>query len=199
MPRPAYTQDKRAAIEERIRNTALELFGRDGYRSVSLRAIARAMGWSAPALYRYYDNKEALLAAIRAEGFRNIGGRLAAARAGAESPVHAARASMLAYLEFACEEPELFRLAYELHQGEIAEYPEVVKERGIAFAQAEGLARDVLTETGVAGDPNLLAHLMWISVHGLAALALAHQLDMGQDFEALVEPVVQTLLRGTAP
>jgi AcrR family transcriptional regulator len=198
MPRPAYSQDERAAIEARIRAAALELFGREGYRAVSLRAIAKAMGWSAPALYRYYDNKGALLAAIRAEGFRNIGRRLAAARADAESSLLAARAGMVAYLDFAREEPELFRLTYELDQGLVGEYSEVVGERALAFAEAEGLARDVLTETGVVGNPNQLAHLMWISVHGLATLALAQQLDMGQDFEALIEPVVHTLLRGTA-
>ena len=198
MPRPAYSQDEREAIEARIRAAALELFGRESYRAVSLRAIAKAMGWSAPALYRYYDNKGALLAAIRAEGFRTIRRRLEAARALAGSPLDAARAGMVAYLDFAREESELFRLTYELDQGMFAEYPEVVGERALAFAQAEGLARDVLTETGVVGNPNQLAHLMWVSVHGLATLELAHQLDMGQDFETLVEPVVQTLLRGTA-
>ncbi len=197
MPRPAYSQDQRAAIEARIRAAALELFGRDGYRGVSLRAIAKAMGWSAPALYRYYDNKAALLAAIRAEGFRNLGHRLRTARAVPESPPQVARAGMLAYLDFAREEPELFRLTFELDQGLFAEYPEVVRERALAFAEAEGIAQDLLTEAGVAGNPNQLAHLMWISVHGLAALELAHLLDMGQDFETLVEPVVQTLLRGT--
>ena len=198
MPRPAYSQDERTAIEARIRATALELFGRDGYRGVSLRAIAKAMGWSAPALYRYYDNKGALLAAIRAEGFRNIGRRLAAARASAETSLLAARAGMVAYLDFAREDPELFRLTYELDQELVGEYPEVVGERARAFAEAEGLARDVLSETGLVGNANQLAHLMWVSVHGLAALALAQQLDMGQSFESLVEPVVQTLLRGTA-
>ena len=35
-----------------------------------MRAIAEEMQLSAPALYRYYNNKEALLEAIRADGFR---------------------------------------------------------------------------------------------------------------------------------
>lgn len=37
-----------------------------------MRATAEKLGWSATALYRYLDDKEALLAAIRAIGFVQI-------------------------------------------------------------------------------------------------------------------------------
>ncbi|TQS43312.1 TetR/AcrR family transcriptional regulator [Cryptosporangium phraense] len=39
----------------------------EGYDGLSLRAIARAMGMSAPALYRYYASREDLIAALVAE------------------------------------------------------------------------------------------------------------------------------------
>ena len=66
--------------------------------------------------------------------------------------------------------------------------------RRAAFAEAEGLAKDLLVEMGGPGDPNRMAHLFWIGAHGLAALALAHQLDLGQDYDELVEPVLQMIL-----
>ena len=70
MARPAFSAGKREEIESNIKATALALFASRGYRSVSMRAIAEEMQLSAPALYRYYNNKEALLEAIRADGFR---------------------------------------------------------------------------------------------------------------------------------
>lgn len=196
MARPSYTRDKRDDIESQIRNVALTLFAELGYRAVSLRAIARAMNWSAPALYRYYDSKDALLAALRADGFGRLQSHLAKARAEGLSALDSVRGAVIAYLDFAVAEPELYRLMYELDQGEIAEYPAVVVNRRKAFSEAEKIAMALLEEGGLAGDPNQLAHLMWINVHGLAALALANQLDLGQRFEQLVEPVIQSLIRG---
>lgn len=50
-----------------IRRQARRLLADHGPDAVSLRAIARALGITAPALYRYYDSRDDLLAALRSE------------------------------------------------------------------------------------------------------------------------------------
>lgn len=54
----------RAETLEEIQTTARRMLISDGYDGLSLRAIARAMGMSAPALYRYYASREDLIAAL---------------------------------------------------------------------------------------------------------------------------------------
>jgi len=54
----------RAETVEEIQSTARRMLVSDGYDGLSLRAIARAMGMSAPALYRYYASREDLIAAL---------------------------------------------------------------------------------------------------------------------------------------
>lgn len=54
----------RAETIEEIQTTARRMLVSDGYDGLSLRAIARAMGMSAPALYRYYASREDLIAAL---------------------------------------------------------------------------------------------------------------------------------------
>lgn len=196
MARPAYSDQERKRIEGEIRRVALELFGELGYRAVSLRAIAKKLGWSAPALYRYYDNKESLLAAIRAEGFVEMQQRLADAAKAAPTGREAAAGAMRAYVQFAAEKPQLYQLMYELDQGTVADLPVVREERQKAFAEAIAIAERILDEAGVTGDANQMAHLMWIGVHGLTALNVASQLDLGQSHEDLIEPVVQMLMHG---
>ena len=196
MSRPAYSPERRAEIETQIRAAALRLFGRLGYRGVSLRAIAAEVDRSATALYRYYDSKEALLAAIRADGFSELQETLSTVRRTAASSIEAASAGIEAYLRFSRERPELYRLMYELDQGDLASSSEVAENRRRAFAEAVEIARGVLVELGRAGDANELAHVLWISAHGLAALALANQLDLGKDYDELVGPVAQTVLGG---
>ena len=196
MARPAYSADKREEIESRIKETALALFGSLGYRNVPLRAIAKEMGLSAPALYRYFDNKNALLGALRADGFRYLKKTLAEVRKTTVSPIEAVSEAMKAYLEFAITQSALYCLMYELDQESIEESSLAYASRKSAFAEAEGMARDILKMAKTTGDANQMAHLFWISAHGLAALAVANQLDLGMDFEQLVDPVTTTILNG---
>jgi AcrR family transcriptional regulator len=196
--RPAYTTDELTHIGDEIRTVALQLFGRHGYRGVSMRAIAKELQWSATALYRYYQNKEALLAAVRAEGFRELGEILAGIRSAGSPPMEVADSAIRAYLQFAMEQSNLYRLMYELDQGQIDEQEAVARCRRTAFAEAVGIAEDILEDANMTGDPNEMAHLFWVGAHGLAALAVAQQLDLGKRYEQLITPVVQTLIQGIA-
>ena len=162
-----------------------------------MRAIAEEMQLSAPALYRYYNNKEALLETIRADGFRYLRKLLAAVRENEQSPVDAVSVAMKSYLVFAMEQSELYGLMYELDQSaDINESSIAYVCRKKAFAEAQAMATAVLQATGRTGDANQMAHIFWISAHGLAALAVANQLDLGKSYEQLIEPVIDTVLNG---
>jgi len=191
--RPAYSSDRVDEIQREILSAALLVFRRDGHRGLSLRAIAKQLGWTSAALYRYFDGKGKLLDAIRVDGYRRVEERLASARRGASDPVDAARRAMRAYLGFAAEDPESFRLMYDLHQGEVPSAPEVRVARERAFDVARRIARDMVERGLLEGDPNLVAHVLWAGCHGLAALAMADQLDLGCSFEELVEPLLRQL------
>ena len=196
MARPAYDELKRKGIEAEIRAHALRLFARSGYRNVSLRAIAAEMRWSATALYRYYSSKEMLLDAIRAEGFMYMREVLASVRTQSSNPLQAAANAMQAYVRFAGEQSVLYQLMYELDQSEIEISSQVSENRRLAFAEAIKIAESISAQEKVSMDAVEMAHLFWISAHGLAALSVAHQLDLGKGLADLVNPAVSALLRG---
>ncbi|HUD76992.1 MAG TPA: helix-turn-helix domain-containing protein, partial [Streptosporangiaceae bacterium] len=58
---PSRRDRLRAATIEEIIATARRLLVQSGPEAVSLRAIAREMGMTAPALYRYFDSHQELL------------------------------------------------------------------------------------------------------------------------------------------
>ncbi|MDJ0754112.1 MAG: TetR/AcrR family transcriptional regulator [Ardenticatenaceae bacterium] len=65
MPRtPAENEKIRAAARQAIIDSALTLFGRNGYAHTSIRQIAREAGIATGLMYHYFDNKEALLVAV---------------------------------------------------------------------------------------------------------------------------------------
>ena len=76
----------RAATTDEIKDTARRILVAEGPEAVSLRAIARAMGMTAPALYRYFGSREDLIRHVCGDIFTEIATdiRAAAARAAQE-------------------------------------------------------------------------------------------------------------------
>ena len=73
VPPPSRRDRLRAATIEEIIQTARRLLVKDGPEAVSLRAIAREMGMTAPGLYRYFGSHEELLRHVCAGIFTELG------------------------------------------------------------------------------------------------------------------------------
>jgi AcrR family transcriptional regulator len=65
-------RQRQATISE-IKATARSQMERDGATNLSLAAIARSMGLTTPALYRYFENRDALVVALIAESYDSMG------------------------------------------------------------------------------------------------------------------------------
>jgi AcrR family transcriptional regulator len=76
---PSRRDRVRAATTEEIKQTARRLLVAEGPDAVSLRAIAREMGMTAPALYRYFGSHEDLIGHVVADIFTEIANDIRAA------------------------------------------------------------------------------------------------------------------------
>ena len=70
----------RAATVTEIKDTARRILVAEGMAGLSLRAIARDMGMTAPALYRYFASREELLVDLIADLYEELTGAMVAAR-----------------------------------------------------------------------------------------------------------------------
>lgn len=103
----------RSATEAEIKATAREILVRDGAEGVTLRAIAREMGMSAPALYRYFDNHEALLMALCEDLLDELTHFLERARdAAPDDPQERMGATCRAFRQWALDHPREFQLTF---------------------------------------------------------------------------------------
>lgn len=66
------TADARTNSRQKIIDTALRLFGQQGYEKTSVREIARVANISLGLMYNYFSSKEALLQAIIQDGLQEI-------------------------------------------------------------------------------------------------------------------------------
>ena len=105
----------RAATIAEIKQTAIQLMREHG-PDIRFADIAREMGLSAPALYRYFADRDELLSALMADGFRAFAEDIAAALDTAPADDLGARVAAVArtYRRFATSDPQRFSLLFGL-------------------------------------------------------------------------------------
>lgn len=126
-----------------------------GPGAISLRDAARRAGVSHNAPYRHFPNREALLVALAAEGFAMLGERLRG---------QPAREMGEAYVRFALEQPQRFRLMFG-GALPLAKYPQLGTAAKVAHEALLAALREM-------PRPELAAAAGWSLVHGLAHLLL---------------------------
>ncbi|MEV7033546.1 TetR/AcrR family transcriptional regulator [Streptomyces sp. NPDC093272] len=149
---------------------ARELLEEDGSAGLSLRAVARRAGVSATAPYRHYADRDALVSAVAAQGYRELAGHLLAAHPSPTTPDELA-AVAVAYVRFALDHPALFRVMFAEPCDPDSE--ERVAATAAISAYVHGIVRGAFPDA----DADALSTTVWALVHGLAFLHLDGKLD----------------------
>ena len=164
-------------LRRALLDAGLELLAERGIEGFTLREVARRAGVSHAAPSHHFGDRAGLVRAIVAESFELLGSRLAEASAAGDDPMDRIAAMGLAYVEFALDNPERYRLMFrtELSQAGTSEAPtDADAAGGGAFATLMAAVQDAadqgLLRDGV--DAGAAAVTAWASVHGLASLIL---------------------------
>src|ERR1700759_2201931 len=133
---PTRRERQRRQTLAEIKTRAVDQVAAGGAASVSLNAIARAMGMSPAALYRYFASRDALLADLVADAYGSLADTLtrAASGAGAAGVSGAERRMAVAhaYREWALAHPNSYLLIFQTPSGSGLE---LEPERVVAAAQ----------------------------------------------------------------
>jgi AcrR family transcriptional regulator len=175
---------------------ATERFARYGYDGVTMRQLADDLGCSPKTPYRYFKDKDEILAAVRADAFRRFADALEAeARLHAE-PTARAHAVGQAYLDFALANPSAYRIMFDVHRAEDTGHPELAREAARARVFITRQAEDMAAVGLVEGDPRVVGYAMWAAVHGLVVLRLAGFLADEAGFRDLHAETMRLIARG---
>ena len=149
---------------------AMELLEQDGATALSLRAVARRAGVSPGAPYRHYADRNALISAVAAVGYRELGAHLAAAHPWPSTPDDLA-AVAIAYVHFALARPALFRVMFSEPCDRDS------SERVAATAAISEYVGAIVRQSFPGADVEAMSTAVWALVHGLAFLHLDGKLD----------------------
>lgn len=162
-------------FREAMRRVAENAFATRGAQGVTMRELAKELGCSAMTPYRYFRDKEEILAMVRAAAFNRFATRLE--EAARQAPEHDHSSVSDAYVAFALDEPHAYRLMFDLTPQE-GVYPELTAASQRAWRMLGTHFGQLVTAGILEGDPELIGYAYWASLHGFTMLALANQLPL---------------------
>lgn len=185
-----------ARFQDRLCDVAEPLFAEHGAEAVTIRQLADAVGVSPMTPYRYFKDRDAILAAVRARGFdRHAQALEQAYQDNADDLERRAEAIGEAYVRFALENPEAYRLMFDIRQPNEGDYPELVRAAQRSRRTMTLHVRDLMAAGRMRGDPELIGHLYWAALHGPLMLQFSGMLPKAYDARTLIRGLTAALGR----
>jgi AcrR family transcriptional regulator len=193
---------------DEILAAAKELFLEEGYDSTTIRRIADRVGISAPALYLYFKDKEALMLALCDQTFGHLIEAIADIEKQVADPLERIRRFGEAYARFGLTNPDEYRLVF---LG--ANMPESIRKvghraptddptkPGVGGALVFKRLVTFLSELEASGTklnypPDTCAELCWMGIHGLVAAMIMKPEFPWSDRDVLINGMLDIHRRG---
>lgn len=181
-------EDTRANILE----AALQIVKEEGWQALSMRKIADKIEYTAPIIYEYFFNKEAILLELTRQGYIILGEKVKTAKNAHQETADQLEAMWIAYWDFAFKYKEFYQLMYGVDMI-CCEHKKSMPE--IDFL--DDLFFDTIKDIMKAEHPeeNRICrkyYTFWSIVHGLISINLVNK---GRD-EAMNQHILKDALKG---
>jgi AcrR family transcriptional regulator len=183
---------ERAERERRIVVAARAIAERDGWNAVTIRRLADEIEYSQPVLYSHFENRDAIVAAVAVEGFKEFTVAVREAASRTTGRQNALENVAAAYLAFALSRPALYEAMFilptNLRFAEAGTRPEL-------RAAFEALAAVV---TPFCVDVEVVTETLWAALHGLAELERSGRIRPGMCGERIALVVRAIVVSGNS-
>ncbi|BDI30746.1 TetR family transcriptional regulator [Capsulimonas corticalis] len=191
-------EEERENLRRAILTASRELLATEDMEKVSMRRIAEKIRYSPTTIYLHFKDKGELLDALAEEGYALLAERLAAAASGGGEPVERLRRIADAYIAFAMEYKQHYRLMFQYGEGPSI-YGESVKRKLWTRQINETLAAVIEAARGPAPTLDAAAirsvrHVLWAHMHGAVSLVLAGRVKDQEILKQSSETAIAGLL-----
>jgi AcrR family transcriptional regulator len=219
-----FKQKRVESIVQQIKQVARQQMAQEGAAALSLRAIAREIGVTAPALYRYFPNRDALITSLIIDAYNELADLLEITDKAQEANDYKARttAFALTYRKWAVDNPPSYHLIFGSPIPGYAApseftipparrtYMLIVKILSEAYVAKkldfntsyQGIPESILSHIQSLHKqdlPEIPPEIVYISLSGWAQVHGAVSLELaghlGEDTEMLYQYIVFTLIR----
>ncbi len=189
--RPRNRRGEGDRLRGEVVDAAAELLAARGVEELSLRAVARAVGITAPAVYLHFADKEALVWAVLRQRFDELQVIVTAAASSETDPGDALLAWCTAYVGFGLGHPGHYRVLFESWNAHRVELPLSELPGSGVFSSLV----DVVTAARPASPDEDVPLLVWAGLHGIVSLRINKPSFPWPPAEQLVREMVARLVR----
>lgn len=169
--------------------------------AVSIRAVAQAVGVTAPSIYLHFADRNELIFAVCEEQFGHLDEAMEHAVVGVSDPWERIERKGRAYVEFGLTNPEQYRVLFTSRADCTPD--RFLDERLIATSAFGHLIADI--EAAITAgqlrshDSAMVASGLWMMVHGITSLLISKPDFPWPDRAQLIEHVLHTYSSGLRP
>ncbi len=190
--------DQESTRDRLVRAAEALLCEGDSEQAVSVRALERRAGVTAPTIYRYFPSMGSLLAEVASRQFARLDAAIEAA-AGIDDPIAEVTAFGRAFARFGLEHPHEYRVLFMNRTSD----PSAATDRlrtAAGYHRLVGSVRRVIDAGALPGDedPEEIANLLILSLHGVISMLVARPDGWG-DPEHLIERMMYAVGYGLTP
>lgn len=157
-----------------ILDASLEIVKEEGWQALSMRKIADKIEYTAPMIYEYFANKEAILLELSRRGNMLLLRRMREAKDSRSKPEKQLEAMWLAYWDFAFEEREFYQLMFGV--GTTCCALNKSKEGEEAFRMVCSVIREVMKGQDPSDEEVCRKYYtFWSIIHGLISINLVNR------------------------
>ena len=161
-------------LPAKILHEAEKVVVASGYEGINMRRLADKVGVSATAIYHYFESKEAILARLRINATEKLNDRIRGIDP--RLPPHEFLGELgRQYLEYARENPNLYRLVFEAPvdaRAQAGDHPVLY----FTYNAARGAIEKMAAQGMPIPDARHMAMMGWMMLHGFCSLMMSGML-----------------------
>lgn len=174
------SKDRILRQKEETRNNILgaayDIVKEDGWNGLSMRKIADRIEYTAPIIYEYFSNKEAILSELTGKGFIKLSKELEKARAKFEKPEDQLEAMWMAYWDFAFTDTEMYQVMFGVQMTCCSERCSAAEAPYKLFTE---VIAEIMKNSNPTEDTIKQKYFTFFSViHGLIAINIINKSDI---------------------
>ena len=185
------------ALRAQLIETAAGLLATEGPLALTTRRLAAAVGSSTTAVYTHFGGMDDLVRAMVYEGFARLSARMREVGT-SQDPIADVAALGLAYRRNATQNPALYAVMFGGAELGGFSLGDADRQYGRFTLEIliEAVERCIGAGRFLPGDPQVVAHQMWIALHGLVSLELGGYLFAPYDADECFHAQVRGLMIG---
>lgn len=179
-------EKQKAELRSELLEAAHKLVQEEGYEGLTIRKLAKRVGYAPMSVYSYFADKQDILFALAEDAFETLAKRIEAHPS--DDPIEALQAVMTEYAAFGLGNPNEYRTVFmtektKLPDGRIHEVEEGNPAMKVLISRVEAC----VAAGKLQGDPRAIATMLWAVGHGTISLLITFPFYPFGDPQAFVK------------